>query len=283
MRNESNTQRRRRGIFLLTCFLLPGISSQFAAGQSLVQRDSVGKITGMAYGATQNGVRSNLQNMVRAHDTLITDNSGRLRLQLLSGTILNVGSSSQLQILNYDAVSQATTVELKGGRVRSRVAKLPSATGTFEVLTPYAKVTALGGDFSVEVDPTHTRVLVHSGVVVMASLPSDPAKLALDLVAGQTAIADAKGIGALELTPDNLEQQSLTATLVPDTPPSAPVSVAVTEAPTTKPHSHLQRNLLIGLALAGGGAAAAVLAGHGGGGSSSTAQPPPSIPTIPGH
>jgi len=102
-------------------------------------------------------------------------------------------------------------------------------------------------------------------------------------VAGQTAIADAKGIAALELTPDNLEQQSLTATLVPDTPPSAPVSVAVTEAPAPKPRSHLQRNLLIVLAIAGGGAAAAVLAGHGGGGSSSTTQPPPSIPTIPGH
>src|SRR5262249_53734766 len=128
------------------------------------------------------------------------------------------------------------------------------------------------------------RVLVHSGVVVMASAPSGPAaKLVLDLVAGQTAISDAKGIGALELTPDNLDQQSLTATLVPDTPPSAPVSVAVTETPTTKPRSHLQRNLLIGLAIAGGGAAAAVLAGHGGGGSSSTTQPPPSIPTIPGH
>jgi hypothetical protein len=284
MRNESNTQRRRRGIFLLICFLLPGISSQFAAAQALVQRDAVGKVTGMASTATQNGVRSNLQDMVRAHDTLITDNSGRLRLQLLSGTILNVGSGSQLQILNYDPVSQATTVELKAGRLRSRVARLPSATGAFEILTPYAKVTALGGDFSVEVDPSHTRVLVHSGVVVMASAPSDPAaKLALDLVAGQTAISDARGIGALELTPDDLEQQSLTATLVPDTPPSAPVSVAVTEAPITKPRSHLQRNLLIGLVIAGGGAAAAVLAGHGGGGSSSTTQPPPSIPTIPGH
>src|SRR5215472_14039363 len=128
MRNESNTQRRRRGIFLLICFLLPGISSQFAAAQTLVQRDSVGKITGMAFGVTQNGVRSNLQDMVRVHDNLATDNSGRLRLQLLSGTILNVGSSSQLQILKYDPVSQATTIELKGGRLRSRVAKLPSAT-----------------------------------------------------------------------------------------------------------------------------------------------------------
>ncbi len=284
VRNESNTQRRRRGIFLLICFLLPGISSHLAAGQTLVQRDSVGKITGMAFGAAQSGVRSNLQDMVRVHDSLTTDNSGRLRIQLLGGTILNVGSNSQLQVLQYDPVSQATTIELRGGRLRSSVAKLPSATGAFEVLTPYARVTALGGDFSVEVDPTHTRVLVHSGVVVMASAPSDPAaKLALDLVAGQTAIADAKGIAAFELTPDNLEQQSLTATLVPDTPPSAPVSVAVTEAPATKPRSHLQRNLLIVLAIAGGGAAAGVLAGHGGGTSSSTTQPPPSIPTIPGH
>ncbi len=91
-------------------------------------------------------------------DTARTAHGGRLRIGLLDGSILNVGSDSQLQILKHDAQAQSTAIELSYGRMRAKAVRLVHPGSSFEVRTPVAVAGVVGTRFVVRAFADSTEV-----------------------------------------------------------------------------------------------------------------------------
>jgi ferric-dicitrate binding protein FerR (iron transport regulator) len=280
---EINTEHRRfhSGLALLLCFLLL-LSSDTGycdTGQPATT-DVVGKVTGVRSAATRNGTSFSLNDVVHANDILKTDDSGRIGIELQDGSILSLGSNTELSIANHDSVTGTTLAKLTNGRLRSRITKLRSS-GKFVIATPHGTVTALGTDFFLDVNDQNgtTELVVYSGVLlVTASNASNDLdrKLVLDVAAGQNVLMDDKGIRYLQLTPSGVEGQTIAETTVPE-PTAEPV--AATAEPAAKKPSHTLRNVTIGALAAGAGIGAALgLRGSKSQPSSSTPSTPPTIP-----
>ena len=92
-------------------------------------------------------------------DIAQTARSGRLRIGLLDGSILNVGSESQMQILQHDPQTQNTAIELAYGRLRARVVRLARPRANFEVRTPVAVTGVVGTGLVIRIFADFTEVL----------------------------------------------------------------------------------------------------------------------------
>lgn len=276
MTNKMEARRFQRGVALMLCFFLsPSTGFGFSEVDKTAAAETVGKVTGVASVATRNGAHLRLKDGVWAKDNLATDNSGRMSIELQDGSILNVGSDTQFRIVNHDSLAGETLVDLRSGRLRSRVAKVRGS-GKFEIATPHATITALGTDFLLDVSAPSTQVIVYAGVVVVTAGggPTDSAsRLVLDVAAGENLVVDGKGVSHLQLTPDTMEQQSMAETTVPE----RPASTIVENEPTPRKSSHAGRYTLIG-GLAVGAVVGAALGLRG---AKSQSAPPTSTPTIP--
>jgi hypothetical protein len=282
MTNQTEARGFQRGVALLLCFFLsPSAGFGFSDVDKSAAAEAVGKVTGVASVATRNGAHVRLQDAVWAKDNLSTDTSGRMRIELQDGSILNVGSNTQCKIVRHDSLTGETAVDLSSGRLRSRVVQVRGS-GKFEIATPHATITALGTDFLLDVSAPSTQVIVYSGVVVVTAGggPTDSApKLVLDVAGGQTLVVDDKGISQLQLTADTVEQQTMAETAVPE----HPASPMAENEPTPKKSSHAGRYALIGgLAVGAVVGAALGLRGSKSQSPTSTSIPAP-IPTIPAH
>lgn len=82
-------------------------------------------------------------------DLINTERGGRVRIGLLDGSVLNVGSESSLRVLQHDPGAQQTQIELNYGRVRANVVRIARPGGKFEVRTPVAVAGVVGTGFSV--------------------------------------------------------------------------------------------------------------------------------------
>ncbi|MFQ5724538.1 MAG: FecR domain-containing protein, partial [Terriglobia bacterium] len=71
-------------------------------------------------------------------DTIRTERGGRVRVALTDGSILNIGSQTELHIIRQDATSEQTELELIYGRVRADVVKRTRPDGQFNVRTQQA-------------------------------------------------------------------------------------------------------------------------------------------------
>jgi hypothetical protein len=280
MKVKISAQQLHRAVAVLLCLLLSPFSALSFGDNNNSSFEPVGKITGLVSIATRNRINSNTRDVVRANDNLSTNKSGRMRIELQDGSILNVGSESDLKIVKHSPATgetTVTTVDLVDGRLRSRVARVRKSGSKFEVTTPNATISAVGTDFFLEVSHSRTHVIVYSGVVVVMegrSVAHSPARFALDVAAGQNVWVDGTGISRLQLTPDDVEQETIAETVIPDEV-ATPIA---TNASTKTKHSHLRRNVLLGVIA--GGAIVGALAARGGSPSSPPANPP-SAPTIP--
>jgi hypothetical protein len=280
MTNKAEARRFQRGLALFLCFLIsPSTGFGFSEVDKTAAPETVGRVTGVASVATQNGTHVRLKDGVWAKDNLTTDHTGRMRIELQDGSMLNVGSDTRFRIVHHDSLSGETLLDLSSGRLRSRVAKVRGS-GKFEISTPHATITALGTDFLLDVSAPSTQVIVYSGVVVVTA--GDPSidsasRLVLDVAAGQNLVVDGKGISHLQLTPDNLEQQTMAATTVPEQTASS----FVENEPKPRKSSHAGRNTVIA-GLAVGAVVGAVLGLRGAksqtASSTATPIPPPTIP-----
>jgi hypothetical protein len=81
-------------------------------------------------------------------DLINTERGGRVRVGLLDGSVLNVGSESSLRILQHDPGAQQTQIELNYGRVRANAVRIARPGGKFEVRTPVAVAGVVGTGFS---------------------------------------------------------------------------------------------------------------------------------------
>jgi ferric-dicitrate binding protein FerR (iron transport regulator) len=279
LKNVAHAKPFQRAMALVMCFLLSPFH-QFAVADS-GGGERVGKITGVVAAAAQSGARLNLQDPVSAKSELTTDESGRLRIQLEEGSILSVGSGSHLSILKQNLLTGETLVDLSSGRLRSRVTRVRKAGGKFEILTPHARITALGTDFFLDVSPARTYVVVYTGVVVVSSgreSDSSGSRLVMDVAAGQNVVVQGKDVSHLQMTADEVERATIAQTAIQEELASEEVKYVS----AGKTQSHTSRNLLIAVAVAAG-AIGGGLAAKGGGSKSSTTTTPVSIPSIPGH
>jgi len=127
----------------------------------------------LAHGtAVERAVRG-AEQMVSSGDRVHTARDGRARVQMPSGTDVEMSPVTQLTMGGEVAGWRSESVDLARGRVDVSVPKLPPG-NSFEVVTPDSHVTVHGTHFTVIVEPDAagnpaTRVVVRDGKVQVDS------------------------------------------------------------------------------------------------------------------
>jgi hypothetical protein len=103
-------------------------------------------------------------------DLVTTDRGGRARITLDDGSILNVGSDSQLRVIQHDAANQRTQIQLAYGRLRASAVHLSHAGSSFEVRTPTAVAGVVGTEFDLEFTNSVSSLQVYEGSVTFCNL-----------------------------------------------------------------------------------------------------------------
>jgi FecR protein len=238
-----NTFRRLIGGFL--CFLMSPIPALCAPSATA---QPAGQVRALIPTATKNAQATKVNDDLQWNDLLNTGPKGRLRAGLTDGSILSLGSSSELRVVQHDAVSQQTSLEMNLGKVRSKVVKITQPGGKFEVKTGNAVIGVIGTDFYVSYEPNKTTVICYTGKVWVtpigdAKVIKNSGESTQDQVtvnAGQMVVINSAIPPAgfePQNTPPDVQRASIEDTSVPDRVPSVG-------------HPHLVRNLIIGAGVA---------------------------------
>jgi len=221
------------------------------------ETSSAGQITAVTTATSRNSHPVRLKEEVNWNDVLQTDRSGRTRVTLRNGSILALGSSSEIKVVEHDADAQTTVVQLNNGRVRSRVVSITKPGGKFEVQTPVATASVIGTDFYTEYVPASNtfRLICYSGVVQVVGAGNWAGHMET-VHAGQMIQLGGNGFGPPQKTANALQQDSIAQT----TSESGEMVAG---------ESHVLRTVLIGAAAA----AAGVVIGLVTTGAGSAAQP----------
>ena len=134
-RATSNPLRQTLAALLLMFFALP------------LWAQRAGEISGLIPQGTRNAATAKLRDAVDWNDLLKTLRMGRMRASLLDGSILSLGRDSELRVVQHDAASQQTQLDLSFGRLRNRVVQMTKPGAKYEVTTPNAVVGVIGTDF----------------------------------------------------------------------------------------------------------------------------------------
>lgn len=206
---------KRTTAVFLCCLLvnLPALAEPQASGQR------AGQIDALLPAATRNDGPAKAKDDLDWNDLLKTTKSGRVRASLVDGSILSVGSDSQLRVVQHDATSQQTSLEMNYGKLRSQVQKITQQGGKFEVKTPNAVIGVIGTDFYVGVAGNKTTVICYKGKVTVTPLAR---ALSITLSEGQmVVISDAVPPAGFQPSdaPPAMLQSTMLATNVPSNPP----------------------------------------------------------------
>ena len=225
---------------------LPALCAPPAAGQN------AGQISALIPSATRNSMPAKVKDDLVWNDLLKTEQKGRLRAGLTDGSILSLGSNSELRVVQHDAASQQTSLEMDFGKVRSKVVKITQPNGKFEMKTANAVIGVIGTDFFVSYEPNKTTVICYTGKVWVQ--PIGDAKVVqnsgqstqdqIQVSAGQMVVISSvippAGF-APQSTPPGVQRASMEDTTVNQ------------DLPPVVGHAHLVRDVLIGAAVAGAG------------------------------
>lgn len=243
----------KRTIAGLLCFLISPLASM-CEPQSGGQR--AGQIDALIPAAMRNAKTAKVKEELDWNDLLKTAKNGRVRAGLTDGSILSVGSDSELRVVQHDGASQQTSLEMNFGKVRSQVEKITKPGGKFEMKTPNAVIGVIGTDFYVEFAGNKTTVICYQGQVLATPLgnvqvarnsgQNSSSGNSITVNAGQmveiTSIIPPAGFQPTD-TPPAVQQGSLLATDVQGNVPP----------PGGHPHGgHLVRNVIIGSTIAAG-------------------------------
>ncbi len=151
------------------------LSSLLAALPAMPQPQTgnqpAGQINAMIPAATRNSQPAKVKEDLNWNDLLKTEHSGRVRAGLKDGSILSLGSDSELRIVQHDSASQQTSLEVDFGKLRSQVVKVTKPGGKFEVKTPNAVIGVIGTDFYVAI-----RIQHHHGDLLQGQSFGDAAE-----------------------------------------------------------------------------------------------------------
>lgn len=111
-----------------------------------------------------------LSDGVNWQDMVKTLRTGRVRIELLDGSFLNVGARSVMKIVRHDAQTQQTQVELSLGRLRGEVVKLTKSGASFQVQTQTAVIGVVGTIFVILARPNLTRVFCIDGALSVRNI-----------------------------------------------------------------------------------------------------------------
>jgi hypothetical protein len=261
----------QRTLAVVLCGLLA--QTTLCAGQGVPAPDNVGAVIGVKPGATLDNQPLTKPAPLQRQSLLRTNHSGRLKIRLRGGEILSLGGDSQMQVARNNPISEAAEIRLIAGQLRSDVGRFQNNEAAFDLTTPQARVTSHGdSDFYLDVAPTHTRVIVYSGIVLVRPL-NGPSTAPVDVAAGQTVFVHPGMVSRLELTAEDQEQDSIWNTSFPTD------SLTESNRPAA---SHKKLYIILGVAGAAIGGIA--LATHGSSRSSTPTTSttiPASTPTIP--
>jgi len=234
----------KRSVAMVLCSLLTGLP---AMAQPASNNQVAGQINALIPAATRNSQMAKVKEELNWNDLLKTEKTGRVRAGLKDGSILSVGSDSELRIVQHDTVSQQTELEMDFGKVRSQVTKVTKAGGKFEMKTPNAVIGVIGTDFYTSFEGNKTTVICYKGQVTVTPVGNAVAagvagstSSAITVSEGQMVVvtSDVPPAGPSQ-TPQDVLEASLSAT-------------AVVVASTPGHHGHVVRNVLIGSGLAVG-------------------------------
>ena len=253
----------RRYLAAALCLLISPAPPALAAP---ADAQPAGQINALIPAATLNAKAAKARESLQWNDLLKTEHAGRMRVGLTDGSILSLGSDSELKVVQHDTASQQTALEMNFGKIRSQVVKITQPNGKFEVKTPNAVIGVIGTDFYVGYANNQTTVICYTGKVWVS--PSGKAKVVKKSTEAGTAagtilvsagqmvvISDAPPVAGFESGPTPLIAQQ---TSIEDTETQPPPGATV-HAP-----AHLLRNILLGTGIVGAvtgaafGAAAAV-------------------------
>lgn len=214
----------RRITAILVCFMISPLAG-LCEPQGGSQR--AGQIDALIPAATRNAQAAKAKDEIDWNDLLKTTHSGRVRAGLTDGSILSVGSDSELRVVQHDATSQQTSLELNYGKVRNQVTTITKAGGKYELKTPNAVIGVIGTDFITIYTKNKTKVICIKGRVKVTPLgkvaattgAQSAADNSVTLTDGQmvviTSTIPAAGFQASTTPPDE-SQAGLLATDVPD-------------------------------------------------------------------
>jgi hypothetical protein len=208
---------------IMLCALLavpPEVAAQ--AAQSAGKISTVVPIVNVVRGPQQIPASASAQ--VFWGDVINTGHLARARVALNDGSILSVGSDSNLTIAKHDAAEQQTDLDLNYGRVRAKAAKLVKPNSHFQIRTPVGVAGVVGTEMIVMFDNGAMQVVCFEGTCRVCDLagncvlmkageqtsvrnnqpPSQPAQItpmnltqAVNSTASSGAAAGAGGIGAV--------------------------------------------------------------------------------------
>jgi FecR protein len=98
-------------------------------------------------------------------DVINTGHLARARVALDDGSVLSVGSDSNLTVTKHDAAEQQTDLDLNYGRVRAKAVKQVKPNANFQIRTPTGVAGVVGTDFALDSEGDTTRIVVYEGKV----------------------------------------------------------------------------------------------------------------------
>jgi ferric-dicitrate binding protein FerR (iron transport regulator) len=219
-----------------------------AMPQPQTNNQPAGQINALIPAATRNSQPAKAKEDLNWNDLLQTQHSGRVRAGLKDGSILSLGSDSELRIVQHDSASQQTSLEMDFGKIRSQVVKINKPGGKFEMKTPNAVIGVIGTDFYVGFESNTTTVICYKGKVSVTPTNGAHAGNNSGQSTSVTVSAGQMVVVTSEIPPAGFQPS--------DTPPAAlQASLTDTDIPTNAgiPHQgHTLRWVIIGTAVAVG-------------------------------
>jgi hypothetical protein len=135
-------------VMCLALIIPPDVAAQTA--QSAGKITAVVPVVNVIRGPQQ--VAASTSQQVFWGDVINTGHLARARIALDDGSILNVGSDTNLAIAKHDATQQQTDLDLNYGRVRAKAAKLVKPDAHFQIRTSVGVAGVVGTDMVVIFD-----------------------------------------------------------------------------------------------------------------------------------
>src|SRR5205823_4319318 len=156
--------------------LAPGERVELVDGRAAAPASIAGKVTDsfpyeeVLHPGESVEVPLKLGELVSVGDAIRTLETGRVRIQLLDGSFVNLGPRSKMQVVKHDPNGQQSEIDVKGGYLRGEIGK---SSASIRVRTLTATVDAAGAIFVVGADGKHTRACAVKGLVTVRNV--DPA------------------------------------------------------------------------------------------------------------